>query len=275
MNTISSTLLWDVLIGVTNLTRKLDSRDVLELSGNSNSLYLPVKKDKDEKTTSIIDDLKEIISICNKTKPSKSKNETVFLLIGLCENAVKNLSKNYPRKKRFVNKNDLEDHEREELLDSLAGYLDDLGELLYENTEIILNLEPKQNLDVNKKSLKILDKSAKGDLEEGLTLLHSGHTTAAYMILMRVAEFLVQQYYKKITGTLPKDIDSAWGQMLFSLQSEYKSKIDKTFQNLLYFLKDKRNEAQHPGKRFDEKDCNKLITYLTEFIDYFVKNKSS
>jgi len=243
------------------------------LSGNSNSLYLPVKKDKDEKTTSIIDDLKEIISICNKTKPSKSKNETVFLLIGLCENAVKNLSKNYPRKKRFVNKNDLEDHEREELLDSLAGYLDDLGELLYENTEIILNLEPKQNLDVNKKSLKILDKSAKGDLDEGLTLLHSGHTTAAYMILMRVAEFFVLQYYKKITGYYPKNDAAAWGRMLFSLQSEYKSKIDANFANLLYYLKDRRNEAQHPGKRFDEKDCNKLIMYLTEYVDYFAKQK--
>ena len=176
---------------------------------------------------------------------------------------------------KFVNKNDLEDHEREKLSGSLIKYLDDLGDLLYENTKIILNLEPKQKLDVDKKSLTILDKSAKGDLDAGLTLLQSGHTTAAYMILMRVAEFLVQQYYKKITGTLPKDIDSAWGQMLFSLQSEYKSKIDKTFQNLLYFLKDKRNEAQHPGKRFDEKDCNKLIIYLTEFIDYFVKNKSS
>ena len=99
MNTISSTLLWDVFTLVTNLTSKLESRDVVADAGSGNSVYIPVKKDKDAEETGIIEDLNEIIFTCNKTKPSKLKNKTVFLLSHNCENAVKVLSKNYPRKK--------------------------------------------------------------------------------------------------------------------------------------------------------------------------------
>ena len=183
------------------------------------------------------------------------------------------LSEEYPKKTR-TGKDviDLFEKDRVHLIEIFLDMQEELNSRV-EYSEIILNLNPKQNLDVDKKSLKILDKSAKEDLEEGLALLQLGHTTSAYMIFMRVAEFLVQQYYKKITGHYPKNDDAAWGQMLFSLQNDYKSKIDKNFANLLYYLKDKRNEAQHPGKRFNEKDCNKLITYLTEYVDYFAKKK--
>jgi len=272
LDIISTRLLWNLSIVLDSTISKLELPDIVR-EYSSNSVYIPVKKDKNEEMTSVIEDLKEIISVCKKTKPSKSKNKTVFSLISKCEESVKTFSKIYPQKKIFGNKNALTDHDRTQLLDGLIEDLNSLGDMLYDNTEIILNLESKQNLDVEKKSLKILDKSAKADLEEGLTLLHLGHTTASYMILMRVAEFFVLQYYKKITGVIPKDSDRAWGSMLASLQTDYKSKIDKNFANLLYYLKDKRNEAQHPGKRFNEKDCNKLITYLTEYVDYFAKKK--
>ena len=269
MNTISTSLLWDVFIGVTNLKEKLGERDAVEKAGSTNSIYLPVKKDKDEQETAIIDDLKEIISDCKKTKPTRSKNEIVFLLIDLCEKAVKYLSKKYPRDKWFVDENNLEDHDRENLLDDLDEYLDDLGALMYENTEIILNLEPKQNFDVDKKSLKILNKSARGDLEEGLVLLNSGHTTASYIILMRVAEFLVQQYFFKKTGRKAIGLEKSWGGMLKTIYDlGFISNVDETYGKLLDFLKDRRNEALHPGKRFDQKDCKKLISYVEELMGF-------
>tara|TARA_B110000467_G_C18309818_1_gene477269 strand:- start:616 stop:1464 length:849 start_codon:yes stop_codon:yes gene_type:complete len=282
LDNISISLLFYVFTLVTNLTKKLESKDIADFTNGNSAFYIPVNKvekyqwnieGKDVEEPGVIDDLKEIISICKKTKPTRLKNETIFSLIKKCNGAVKYLSDKYPLEKRFVNKNALQEDDRNQLLEGLDDDLDSLGDMLYDNTEIILNLESKQSLDVDKKSLKILDKSAKADLEDGFTLLQLGHTTSSYMIFMRVAEFLVQQYYKKITGYYPKNDDAAWGQMLHSLQDEYKSKIDKNFTNLLYYLKDKRNEAQHPGKRFDEKDCNKLIMYLTEYVDYFAKQK--
>ncbi len=278
MDNISTSLLCDIFTKIYELINKLEYRNILE-EYTSNTIYIPVKKDKDlekyypmKTGTGIIEDLIEIISICEKTRPSLKKNETISNLVDMCYDAKKYLSKEYPKKKRFGNKNNLINEDRKVLIDDLEACIEDLIDRV-KDTKVILNLEPKQNLDVDKKSLKILDKSAKADLEEGLTLLQLGHTTAAYMILIRVAEFFVLQYYKKITGIMPKDSDRAWGSMLASLHIDYKSKLDKNFANLLHYLKDRRNEAQHPGKRFNEKDCNKLITYLTEYVDYFAKQK--
>jgi len=257
----------------TNFISKLELPDKVN-EYSSNSVYIPVKKDKDEEMTSIIEDLKEIVFVCKNTKPTRTKNETVYSLIDKCEEAIKILSKKYPRKTMFGNKNDLQKEDRIELLEGFGNDLNNLGEMLVENTDIILNLEPKQNLDVNKKSLKVLDKSARLDLEEGLTLLQLGHTTASYMILMRVAESFVIKYHKKITNKIPPTNERAWGTLLENLKPIQVSKDDFNFKNILWFLKDRRNEAQHPGKRFTEKDCNKLLVFLTECVDYFSEYES-
>ena len=275
MDNITTSLLWDIFTLVTNLTNKLESKDLVEFSNGNSSYYIPVNKEKnDEEITGVIEDLKEIISVCNKTKPSKIKNETVFLLIHKSKNAVKYLSKNYPKKTWLGNKNALQNEDRKSLLDGLDEYLDDLGDLLFNNEDIILNLEPKQNIDVEKKLLKTLDISAKADLDEGLSLLHSGHTTASYMILMRVAEFLVQQYFFKKTGRKPKGMEQSMGGMLQTIYDlGYISKVEESYGKLLDFLKDRRNEALHPGKRFNEKDCNKLIKHIEELMEFLYKLK--
>ena len=273
MDNISTRLLWELLALGTNFISKLELPDKVN-EYSSNSVYIPVKKDKDEEMTSIIEDLKEIVFVCKNTKPTRTKNETVYSLIDKCEEAIKILSKKYPRKTMFGNKNDLQKEDRIELLEGFGNDLNNLGEMLVENTDIILNLEPKQNLDVNKKSLKVLDKSARLDLEEGLTLLQLGHTTASYMILMRVAESFVIKYHQKITNKIPPTNERAWGNLLENLKPIQVSKDDFNFKNILWFLKDRRNEAQHPGKRFTEKDCNKLLVFLTECVDYFSEYES-
>ena len=276
MDNISTTLLYEILIEIGNIIKRLESKDIEKNLNSLKKISIPAINvmGRDQKMKKGIQwDLTQIIKLCKKSKPTRKKNETIYEIIDICELQIEMLSEEYPKKTR-TGKDviDLFEKDRVHLIEIFLDMQEELNSRV-EYSEIILNLNPKQNLDVDKKSLKILDKSAKEDLEEGLALLQLGHTTSAYMIFMRVAEFLVQQYYKKITGHYPKNDDAAWGQMLFSLQNDYKSKIDKNFANLLYYLKDKRNEAQHPGKRFNEKDCNKLITYLTEYVDYFAKKK--
>ena len=273
MDNISTTLLCQILTEVDDLMKKLETRDIAKELNSANSVYVPVEEDTGTSQTGIIGSLDSIMFVCKSEKYSSKKNETICEIIDVCNSAKEMLSEKYPRKTwRSWNKNDLQEEDRIHFIEIFVGLIKEIVDRV-EDSKISLNLEPKKSLDVDKKLLKILDKSARADLDEGFTLLQSGHTTSAYMIFMRVAEFLVQQYYKKITGYYPKNDDAAWGQMLFSLQDEYKSKIDKNFANLLYYLKDKRNEAQHPGKRFDEKDCNKLTMYLTEYVDYFAKQK--
>jgi len=276
LDNISTTLLYEILIEIGNIIKRLESKDIEKNLNSLKKISIPAINvmGRDQKMKKGIQwDLTQIIKLCKKSKPTRKKNETIYEIIDICELQIEMLSEEYPKKTR-TGKDviDLFEKDRVHLIEIFLDMQEELNSRV-EYSEIILNLNPKQNLDVDKKSLKILDKSAKEDLEEGLALLQLGHTTSAYMIFMRVAEFLVQQYYKKITGHYPKNDDAAWGQMLFSLQNDYKSKIDKNFANLLYYLKDKRNEAQHPGKRFNEKDCNKLITYLTEYVDYFAKKK--
>ena len=63
MDNITTSLLWDIFTLVTNLTNKLESKDLVEFSNGNSSYYIPVNKEKnDEEITGVIEDLKEIIS---------------------------------------------------------------------------------------------------------------------------------------------------------------------------------------------------------------------
>jgi hypothetical protein len=269
MDLIPPFQLYAIIYGVRSLLETLTTPELVK-EYSTNGVDIKVSNEENLVESGIIDVLDALIEVCDIKK--KSDHKTVYQVVEMCHSWRKHLAYMYPEKTRFGLNDNLDDANRKGMINDFT----DLENKIIEKIKIsdfILNLESNQTLDVSKKSLKILDKSAKADLDEGFELIQSGHTTSAYMIFMRVAEFLVQQYYKKITGYYPKNDDAAWGQMLFSLQNDYKSKIDKNFANLLYYLKDRRNEAQHPGKRFDEKDCNKLITYLTEYVDYFAKKK--
>jgi hypothetical protein len=272
LDNISTTLLCQILTEINDLMKKLETRDVAKELNSINSVYVAVEEDTDEDQTGIIGSLDSIISVCKSEKYSLKKNETVWEIIDVCNSAKEMLSEEYPRKTRLGNKNNLQEGDRIHLIEVFEELIEEIINRV-EDSEINLNLEPKKSLDVDKRSLKVLDKSAKLDLEEGLALLQLGHTTAAYMILMRVAESFVLKYYQKITGSTPPNNEKAWGTLLEDLKPYQVSKVDFNFKNILYFLKDRRNEAQHPGKRFTEKDCDKLLGYLTEYVDYFVEQK--
>ena len=83
MDNISTSLLWDVFTLVTNLTKKLESKDIVDFTNGNSAFFIPVNKEKkyhwniegeDVEEPGIIDDLKEIVSICKKTKPSRFIN---------------------------------------------------------------------------------------------------------------------------------------------------------------------------------------------------------
>ena len=110
MDNISISLLLYVFTLVTNLTKKLESKDIVDFTNGNSSFYIPANKEekyywniegKDVEEPGVIDDLKEIISICKKTKPTRLKNETIFSLIKKCNGVVKYLSDKYPLEKRF------------------------------------------------------------------------------------------------------------------------------------------------------------------------------
>ena len=130
--------------------------------------------------------------------------------------------------------------------------------------------ESEYTLDKTSKSKKIppllikdLKSNTKKDLSDALKCMDDGLYTPAYMLLLRVAEEEVKIFYEKITGTKPPTgRDSAWGSLLNKLAVEHKKKFNREITNILFNLLPKRNEAQHPGKRFKKDDCEEIYNYL-------------
>ena len=111
--------------------------------------------------------------------------------------------------------------------------------------------------------IKDLKSNTKKDLSDALKCMDDGLYTPAYMLLLRVAEEEVKIFYEKITGTKPPTgRDSAWGSLLNKLAVEHKKKFNREITNILFNLLPKRNEAQHPGKRFKKDDCEEIYNYL-------------
>lgn len=174
------------------------------------------------------------------------------------------LNENYSVKSKWLKDPvPLRDNDVKRLLKDLKKFEEKLAEI-FENSTIILPSNKKQLITTT--LTKKLDKSSKEDLKEGIKAMNLGLTTAAYMLFFRVAENQVKTYYTKITGTKPIGEKSNWGNMLHVLLNKYRSTINKNLTNLLYYLKDKRNEAQHPGKRFKQNDCEKILHYLSDLI---------
>jgi hypothetical protein len=83
------------------------------------------------------------------------------------------------------------------------------------------------------------------------------------MILLRVAENLVRQYYTKITS---KDAKEAhWNEMLRELSEQLA--VKKPLIGLLDYLRDKRNEAQHPDKRFGQSEAEQILLNVKAVLD--------
>jgi len=210
-----------------------------------------------------------LIAILKRIKKSiDSLNKNTELKLDIIseklEDWIKYLDEHYSSKSKWLKEPEaLRENDLKRLSKDIEKFGDKLFEIL-ENSTIILPSTKKPQITSNQ--TKTLDKSSKADLKEGIKAMNLGLTTAAYMLFFRVAESQVKSYYTKITNTEPIEEKSNWGNMLHVLLVEHRSKVNKNLTNLLYYLKDKRNEAQHPGKRFKQNDCEKILYYLSDLL---------
>jgi len=113
--------------------------------------------------------------------------------------------------------------------------------------------------------IKSLNKSSKDDFQEAMKAYRFGLTTASLMLFCRVAEKMASSYYEKYTKNNSKD--KSWDLMRQEINNKQhqEDNVKWAVLNLFGFLKEKRNVAQHPGERFDERDCENIIHILDEF----------
>jgi ribosomal protein S17E len=87
------------------------------------------------------------------------------------------------------------------------------------------------------------------------------------MISLRAAESIVRKYYKKITGNDP--INKNWGDILKELEES--KKVKSSILGYLKYLKEKRNEAQHPDKRFTQEESEQLLIKIKDLLEELSK----
>lgn len=96
----------------------------------------------------------------------------------------------------------------------------------------------------------------KADFNDGCKCVVVGSWTPAGMIIMRSIESAVRTYYNKITDEDPTEVD--WGKLQQELSSA--KSVDKKLLGHLSYLKDLRNELQHPDKRLDRSEAENILT---------------
>jgi len=133
----------------------------------------------------------------------------------------------------------------------------------YEKRGTILIKEEKTEQILPESLLASLDETTREDLYDALKCILHLMPTPAAMISMRVAENLVRRYYTKITGNAA--INKSWGDILNEL--EQSKKVKPSILGHLRYLKEKRNEAEHPDKRFTQEESERIFLHIKELLE--------
>lgn len=105
---------------------------------------------------------------------------------------------------------------------------------------------------------------SKKDLQDAGLCLLSGIPTPVVMLCLRVVEGVFRKYYKKKTG---KKVDGKrWVNCIYDLRG--KSNVNQTLIGHLDFVrKYERNPAQHPDKRFSQRQAENIFLRGAEIIE--------
>jgi hypothetical protein len=107
-----------------------------------------------------------------------------------------------------------------------------------------------------------LDPLTRDDIGDGVSCVLHLLPTLGAMILLRVAENAVRRYSEKLTG---KPADSSWGDILNELDKT--PRVKKSIIGYLHYLKDMRNEAQHPDKRFTQEEAERVLIQVKGLLE--------
>lgn len=108
-----------------------------------------------------------------------------------------------------------------------------------------------------------LDPVTKADLDDGVAAILTLLPTPAAMILLRVAENVVRRYYTKITGKDGRNV--RWSDILDELKKD--ETANKPLIGYLDYLRDMRNEAQHPDKRFTQEESEQILLHIKNLLE--------
>jgi len=111
--------------------------------------------------------------------------------------------------------------------------------------------------------LSRLDEMTRNDLKDALTCILLLIPTPAVMICFRATENILRRYYSKLTGKSASS--KSWAELLKEL--EQSQQLKPPLLGYLRYLKDKRNEAEHPDKRFSQEESERIFLQIKGLLD--------
>ncbi|WP_152419855.1 hypothetical protein [Natrialba hulunbeirensis] len=131
-----------------------------------------------------------------------------------------------------------------------------------------------------------LDERPKADIEEAAKTLVVGCSTSSVILSLRAVEHCLREWYEYENESLEQ---AAWGQILDMLMQEFaedEKKNDTVLTQLsdlppvltnLYYLKEKRNEVNHPDESPDLHEARQTLmivaSTITEIYEYITKRE--
>ncbi len=103
---------------------------------------------------------------------------------------------------------------------------------------------------------------AKNDLENAVRCIYHGIPTAAAMVSLRASEDAVRKYFEFKTGEKGGPAD--WKIILEELIKL--DNVKRTLIGHLDYVREKRNEAEHPDKIFDQNEAENTFLTVTNLI---------
>jgi hypothetical protein len=129
-----------------------------------------------------------------------------------------------------------------------------------------------------------LDERPESDIREACKSIVVGSPTASVMLSLRAAEHYLREWHEDKTGN---SLEAAWGRVLGQLMDEYleDSSENKSLQHQLselppvlsnlYYLKEKRNEVNHPQKSPTDAEARRTLMLsvgtISEIYDELVE----
>jgi hypothetical protein len=133
----------------------------------------------------------------------------------------------------------------------------------YSKQKTVLIRQEKITEIFPEKLLSGLDELTKNDLEDAFHCIFQLLPTPAAMICFRATENIIRKYYTKITGKSAHG--RKWRTLLDELEED--QRINRATISYLDYLRDKRNEAEHPDKRFTQEESERVLLHVKGLLE--------
>lgn len=133
----------------------------------------------------------------------------------------------------------------------------------YSNPRTVLIRQENINEIFTEKLLSDLDELTRNDLKDSFRCIFHLLPTPAAMICFRATENIIRKYYTKVTGESTNG--KSWRTILDELEQDQRT--NRPLIGYLDYLRDKRNEAEHPDKRFTQEESERVLLQVKGLLE--------